>query len=418
MQLIVDGLSYRAAPLAVRERVFLQGEELRRCLGRIITRDSFSGGVILSTCNRTEVYVTAPDAAAAHAELDAFAEHIDPEGGWRQHAYRLDGEGALAHLFRVPAGMDSAIIGEAQILGQFKDSHELARDEGAIDAHLDLMMRRAISAAKRVRRETAIGRNPVGFGHAAVAQARRVFGSLAGRSVLLVGAGKMAGATARLLAGDGVGHLYFSTRTAARADALATQMPAGVEATSVASSRVEAVAAEVDLVICSTTADEFVLDRAAVARVMAHRGGRQLFLLDLAVPRDIDPRAAEIEGVHLYNIDDLAEIVARARGERSRELPAAEAIIREELLRLNTELEARRASPAIASLVARAEALRSAQVGRIDDPDERARMDRVTRALTARMLHGPISYLRAHPDDPEAVRLIEALFDLDQEARD
>ena len=413
MHLIVEGLSYRAAPLAVRERVFLNGEGLRRWLGRISARESLSGGAILSTCNRTEVYVTAPDPAAARVELDAIGGSLDPQGDWPRHAYRLEGTRALEHLFKVPAGMDSAIVGEAQILGQFKASHEIAREAGAIDARLDFLMRRAITAAKRVRTETAIGRNAVGFGHAAVEQARLVFGSLEGRSVLLVGAGKMAGSTARLLAGEGAARVYFSTRTPTRAVELAAEMPAGVVALAVPYSHMDELAAEVDLVVCSTSSPDHVFGREAVERIMRRRRHRPLFLLDLAVPRDIDPAVAEIDDAYLYNIDDLGAIVDRGLGARREELPAAEAIIREELARVASELDAHRAAPAIAALVRRAEAVRLAQLEATTDAAERERVDRVSRRLVARLLHAPITYLRAHPDDEEALRLVGEMFDVD-----
>ena len=185
----------------------------------------------------------------------------------------------------MPAGLDSAILGEAQILGQFKSALETAREAGTVDSDLDFVMRRAITVAKRVRSETGVGRNPVGFGHAAVAQARAVFGNLSGRSALLMGAGKMAGSTARLLAGDGIAPIHFSTRTPSRAMELAGEMPGGVVALTVPFSHLDQIAAEVDMIICSTSAPDYIFTREMVEGYMRRRKRRPLFLLDLAVPR-------------------------------------------------------------------------------------------------------------------------------------
>ncbi|HEY8739839.1 MAG TPA: glutamyl-tRNA reductase, partial [Candidatus Dormibacteraeota bacterium] len=198
----------------MRERVFIPAEGLRRWLGRLADQPGVRGGAILSTCNRTEIYACVEDGTTG---LDELTSALDPLGEWAAHRFQRRGSAAIQHLFRVASGMDSAILGEGQVLGQFKVAQRVAREAGTLDPDLDFVMRRAITAAKRVRSETGIGRNPVGFGHAAVAQARTVLGSLEGRSALLVGAGKMAGATARLLGDGGLARVFFSTRTPARA---------------------------------------------------------------------------------------------------------------------------------------------------------------------------------------------------------
>ncbi|HEV3231435.1 MAG TPA: glutamyl-tRNA reductase [Candidatus Dormibacteraeota bacterium] len=413
MDLLVEGLSYRGAPLAVRERVFLSGDGLRGGLRRLAAQDALSGGAILSTCNRTELYVTTAEPERAAAQLDAVVAAIDPSGEWPRHSYRLSRERALEHLFRVPSGLDSAILGEGQILGQFKGALASAVAEGTVDARLDLVMRRAISAAKRVRTETGITRNAVGFGQAAVAQAREIFGSLRGRTALMVGAGKMAGSTARLLAGEGMARVHFSTRTPARAMELAAEMPAGTISLTVPFSQVEQLAAEVDLIVCSTSAEDTLFTRSMIEEWMRRRRRRPLFILDLAVPRDVDPAAAGIGDLYLFNVDDLAAVVDRGLAERRREVPAAEAILREEIAAARELLRRREAAPAIAALRQSAEALRREHLRRHLPPgltpDQAEAVERMSAGLVARLLHGPIAHLRDHADDEPVVRRLLGL---------
>jgi glutamyl-tRNA reductase len=419
MHLLVEGLSYRRAPLSVRERVFLSGEGLRRWLERLGARPALTGGAILSTCNRTEFYLTTQDPGQARGELAELTREFDPRGEWGSHAYRLEGSDALHHLFKVPAGLDSAILGETQILGQFKSALETAREAGTVDAGLDFVMRRAITVAKRVRTETAIGRNPAGFGHAAVTQARVVFGNLSGRSALMVGAGKMAGSTARLLAGDGIARIHFSTRTPSRALELAAEMPGGVLALTVPFSHLDQIAAEVDMIICSTSSPDYIFTREMVEGYMRRRKRRPLFLLDLAVPRDIEPEVAGIDDAYLYNIDQLGQIVEQGLKQRMAELPAAEAIIKAEIDRAGSALAEARARPMIGALALRAEELRARQLQQSLPADldagRREQLEQLTRSLTAKLLHGPIRYLREHAEDQAAAAMVREMFELERE---
>jgi glutamyl-tRNA reductase len=419
MHLLVEGLNYRGAPLSVRERVYLSGQGLRRWLERLGARPALTGGAILSTCNRTEFYLTTHDPERARGELDELTREFDPRGEWGSHAYRLEGSDALHHLFKVPAGLDSAILGEAQILGQFKSALETAREAGTVDAGLDLVMRRAITVAKRVRTETAIGRNPVGFGHAAVTQARVVFGNLGGRSALMVGAGKMAGSTARLLAGDGIARIHFSTRTPSRAMELAGEMPDGVLALTVPFAHLDQIAVEVDMIICSTSSASYIFTREMVEGYMRRRKRRPLFLLDLAVPRDIEPEVAGIDDAYLYNIDQLGQIVEQGLKQRMTELPAAEAIIRAEIDRAGSALAAARAGPMIGALALRAEELRARQLQQSLPADldagQRQQLEQLTRSLTAKLLHGPIRYLREHAEDAALEAMVREMFELERE---
>jgi glutamyl-tRNA reductase len=268
--------------------------------------------------------------------------------------------------------------------------------------------------AKRVRSETAIGRNAVGFGHAALHQARAIFGNLKGRSALLVGTGKMAGSTARLLAADGIARLYFSTRTAERAMELASSMPHGVMTMTVPFSHLDEVGGEVDLIISSSSSPEHLFTRSIVEGYMRRRRRRPLFMLDLALPRDIAPDVAEVEDAYVYNIDDLAREVERGLSERGKAMPAAEAIVRQELERTTEAMQQRQAGPAIAALIEEAEALRRREVERNLPPGltpaQRNDIEQLTRSLTQKMLHPAISYLRQNPHDQDAALLLRRLF--------
>ncbi|MEA2645889.1 MAG: glutamyl-tRNA reductase [Chloroflexota bacterium] len=403
---MVEGLSHRVAPLEVRERVFIGGDELRGHLEGLRAVPALRGSAILSTCGRTEVYVTPADPGAAAGALDQLTARLSPTGDWRRLRYRLEGRAALEHLFRVPAGLDSAVIGEGQILGQFKIALRDAREAESTDSTLEFVMQRAIHVAKRVRTETAIGRDPVGFGHAAVVSARQVLGDLRGRSALVVGAGKMAGSTARALAGSGVDRIFFTSRTGERAAELAQAMAPRVTTSTVEHADLEAVAAAVDLIVCSSSAPDTLIGASMVATMMSRRPERPLVVLDLAVPRDVDPDVATIPGAHLFNLDDLGSAVEAGLSHRREELPAAEAIIAAEVDRATADLASRRADPAAAALVDEMEERRRLLLGALPadfTAAQAAEVERVTAVIARRLLHHPLVYLREHAADPDAL---------------
>ena len=406
MQLLVEGVSHRVAPLDVRERLFIDGEGLRERLAAIASGGQVGAAAILSTCGRTEFYLMSNEPELARVEVDQLMIELNALDDWRRHSYALEGEQAIAHMFRVPSGLDSVVIGEDQILGQFKSAMAEAREAMSLDSRLDFLMQRAVSVAKRVRTETEIGRRPVGFGQAAVVQAQAKLGDLTGRSALIVGAGKMAGATARSLAAMGIGRLFFSNRTRERAAALAAEMPAQVPTVAIAHADIEEAAVESDLIICSSSSPDHVIGLPMVESLMARREGRPLFLLDLAVPRDVAPDVVEVAGVHLSNIDDLGAATREAFKGRSEDVPAAEAIIEVEVERARADIGQRLADPAIAALVSSMESRRQRLLGAIPAdliPDQVGEIDRITRALTARMLHDPILYLRDNAGDAAAL---------------
>lgn len=401
MTFVLVGLSHRTAPLEVREKAFIAEAAVGECVRRLVDRDLVDGGVLLSTCNRTELYAVSASSEAAAGLFESFAlwPHELPFQLWQQYAYQLSDREALDHLFRVACGLDSMVLGEGQVLGQLKRALVQAQQAGVVDASLQVIMRGAIRAGKRVRDETALGRNPVSVSHAAVAQACALLGSLAGREVLLVGAGEMNEVALRLLRNQGIGRAYLASRTRERAVRLAR--PLGAEAIDVAT--VDEVIDGVDLIICSSSAPHHVLELDDVRRLQSRRGERPLVIVDIAVPRDVDPRAGDVPGVHLINLDDLQTIARENIEGRKGSIPAAERILDEELHRVRAALDARDAAPVIRELVDRVEGMRDRELerhlGRLpaDDNGGRAALRALAHGLTAKFLHGLVRQVRESP---------------------
>jgi len=417
MELVAAGLTFRTAPLAVRERAMVPDGEARHVLRYLVGHSGLGAAAVLSTCNRTEFYLVSPDAELAAEAVPRLARYLDPSGsgGVADHLWSLQGADAVRHMFRVAAGLDSMVLGEAQILGQFKAAHRLARHAGTLDAHLDFVMRRAVSAGKRVRTDTGIGRRAGSLSEAAVEYARTACGSLDGLGVLLLGAGKMSALAARRLASYGA-RLYITSRGGESAVDLAEQL-GGVP---VAIDNISEAAAEYDVVLCSTSSPVPVLTRADVETLQSLRGGRPLCIVDIAVPRDVDAQAGSVPGVTLVDLDGLGERVNANLEGRRRELPTAEAIIEDELRNTVTVLGQRDAAgPTISALTRRAEELRRREVERslqrldVDDA-VRAQVDVLTRSLVRKLLHGPIAHLKESADDPATALRLREVFDLDE----
>ena len=401
MTFVLVGLSHRTAPLDVREKAFIPETAVGECVRRLVDRELVDAGVLLSTCNRTELYAVSASPEAATGVFESFAlwPHELPFQLWQQYAYQLSDRAALDHLFRVACGLDSMVLGEGQVLGQLKRALVQAQQAGVVDASLQVILRGAIRAGKRVRDETALGRNPVSVSHAAVAQASAVLGSLAGREVLLVGAGEMNEVALRLLRNQGIGRAYLASRTRERATRVAS--PLGAEAIDIGA--LDEVIDRVDLIICSSSAPHHVLDVPDVQRLQSRRRERPLVIVDIAVPRDVDPLAGEIPGVHLFNLDDLQTIARENMEGRKGSIPAAERILDEELHRVQAALDAREAAPIIRDLVDRVERMRDRELARhldrLPSDDDRARnaLRALAHGLTAKFLHGPVRQVRESP---------------------
>jgi glutamyl-tRNA reductase len=418
MELVAAGLTFRTAPLAVRERAVVPESEARPVLRYLVGHSGLEAAAVLSTCNRTEFYMVSPTEYLASEAVPRLARYLDPSGSGAvaDHLWSLRGEEAVRHMFRVASGLDSMVVGEAQILGQFKAAHRTARSAGTVDARLDFVMRRAVSVGKRVRTETSIGRRAGSLSEAAVEYARGVFGSLDGVGVLLLGAGKMSAAAARRLAEYGA-RLYITSRGGESAAELAAQL-GGVP---VELGNIDGSATDYDVVLCSTSSPVPVLTRADVARLQSLRGGRPLCIVDIAVPRDVEPSAGSLPGVTLIDLDGLGERVGDNLDGRRGEMPAAEDIVADELARTVAVIGQRDAAgPTIAALTRHAEELRRREVeralGRAElDEALLAQVDVMTRALVRKLLHGPIAHLKESADDPAMALTLREVFDLDDD---
>lgn len=417
MRLVAAGVSYRTAPLAVRERVAVSASEATNLLRYLVGHAGLSAAAVLSTCNRTDFYVMCPTDALADQVVPRLVRYLDSGSGEGLSAHLVGhrDEAAVAHMFRVAAGLESMVLGEAQVLGQFKQAHQLAREANSLDPRLDFVMRRAVSAAKRVHTETAVGRRAGNLSEVALERARSVVGDLAGRGVLLIGAGTMSDLAARRLRQLGA-RLFVTSRSGVTASELAARL--GQDARAV--DRVEDVSDCIDVILASTSSPVPVLRRADVVAMQAARHGRPLCLLDIAVPRDIDPDAGSIPGVVLMDLDSLGDVVASNLLSRERAAIEAATIIDAEVARTVAVVGARDAAgPTIAALTQRAERLRAREVERTlsrlpgIDGETRTRIDALTRSIVSKLLHPPIAHLREAHDDPAVALGLRTAFALD-----
>lgn len=415
--MVLLGLDHRKTTLALREDLTFPSHELEeslRAMGQYVAE-----GAILSTCHRVELYAAAPNAQRAEAALKRFWSE---QRGVARHEfepflYRLAGRKAAEHLFSVACGLDSAIIGEPQILGQVRDALQSGLEEGSIGRVLSALFRQAVATGRRARTETGIGRNAASVGSAAVELAQQTFGELRASRVLLVGAGEMGQLAARNLMDKGAAGIAIVGGTSDRARKLALRCGSAV-----ALSQLEDGLRECDIVITCTSAPHHVVRREMVERAMRERDGRQLFLIDIAVPRDIEPSAGEIKGVHLYNIDDLESTVASNVKERREEARKVAPIVTEDAERFQRWLATQSVVPTIVALRERAEAIRqeelartSAVLSRLPERD-RQRIEALTLAIEKKLLHHPIALLRSHAAEgngKETNRALRELFGLD-----
>jgi glutamyl-tRNA reductase len=391
MKLVLVGTSYQRAPVELRELLAYDEGLRREALGRLSAEGAEAA--VLSTCNRTEVY-------GVNAEPEALEERIYGEladlsglshSELAPALYTVGDEAAAVHLFRVAAGLDSMVPGEAQILGQVREAYEAARESETTGPTLHRLFRQALRVGKRVRTETAIGENPASVSSAAAELAERVFEDLEGRRILLLGAGKTADLTAANLISRGVGEIVVANRSPERAEALARRF--GGRA--VGLDRVEAELAEADVVVSSTSSQGFVLSAAQVERAMKERRGRPIFFIDIAVPRDVDPAVIELEDCYLYDIDDLERVVAESVAGRREEAVRAEAIVSEEADSFRAWQLSLDVVPAISSLRAQAESIRLEELeraaGRLASlsPSQRRAVEALTSQIVAKLLHQP-----------------------------
>jgi glutamyl-tRNA reductase len=416
MRLVAAGLSFRTAPLAVREAAAIPAARAATTLRYLVGHAGLLGAAVLSTCNRTDFYMVCPDELSAEV-APRLARYLD-SGGARnveRHLITTVDRDAALHMFRVASGLESMVVGEAQVLGQFKTAHRVATEAGTVDARLDYVMRRAISTAKRVRTDTALGRGSASLSEIAVDCARTAVEDLDGKGVLLVGAGKMSRLAARRLRDEGARIMTTSRGESSR------RLARSVDGEPVALDSLGDVADQVDVIIASTDSARVVLDAAAVDALQQRRSQRPLCIVDMAVPRDIDASAAEIPGVTLIDIDELGRRVEERLDQRRETIPAVERIIDMELERTVMAISQRdTAGPAITELVEWAESLRAREVDRTFsaaselDAETRERVEVLTRSMVRKLLHGPVTRLREAAGDPAATLAIREAFRLDR----
>lgn len=419
MKLLLTGVSHNTAPVEVRESLAFRAEDLPRALQDLRSRAGVNEALILSTCNRVEITVTTEDSIDPQTTVDLFlTDHRPvPADGIGPHVYRYEGREAIHHLFRVAASLDSMVVGEPQILGQLKVAYTAAKDAGAVCGWLDGLLTRAFGVAKRVRSETGIGQMAVSVSYAAVELARKIFGSLAGRTVMIVGAGKMSELAARHLRRSGASHVFVTNRTHDRA----MEMARLFQGTPVEYDRFHATLPEVDILIASSAAPHYILNKEEMQRVIAARRNKPAYLIDLAVPRNIDPSVNDVANVFLYDIDDLQEVVNANLRERMKEAERAETLVSEEVERMMARLKVVEITPTIVGLQEQLEQIRSAEIEKARrrygpfTPQQEEALEAATRAIINKVAHGPISELRVQavkPDGAHAVALIKKVFHL------
>jgi glutamyl-tRNA reductase len=406
VSLVLVGTSHRLAPVEVREQVALGEKEAAETASMLATEGWEA--VCLSTCNRTELYLAGDDADAAEQRAAATLDDLPA-------LYRLHDHAAALHLFRVAAGLDSLVPGEGEILGQVRKAGEI----GAPGPLLDRLFRDAVHAGRKVRSQTGISESPASISAAAAALAQQVFGDLTGRNILVIGAGKVSEQAARNLVSRGAAISAVANRSVERAEELAGRF--GARAVSLAQARDEL--AESDVVVSSTSAGGFVLDRAGVQATLAARRGRPLFLIDLAVPRDLDPGIHELPGCYLYDIDDLQAVVAESLAGRRTEAARAEEIVAAEAERFRAWQASLDVVPAIASLRARAEEIRArelarARLGGLSEQDRRA-VESLTSQIVSKLLHLPTVRMKEAAAGAEGgvyADVVRDLFGLEDDA--
>ena len=416
MSVVVVGLNHRTVPLALLERVTIDGARLPKALHDVLSHDHVSEAVVLSTCNRTEVYVVAEKFHPAYGDLRTFFSELAfaaPEE-LADHLYVHDADAAAGHLFRVASGIDSAVVGEAEILGQVRHSWEIAQTEGAAGSQLNLLFRHALEVGKRARTETGIGRHVASVSTAAVAMAAQRLGSLEGRSILVMGAGEMGEGMVRALATNGVSDIRIANRTWENAAELAERLGG----TPIRLAELDAALSEVDLLLTGTGANSMIIEHSDIERVMRARGDREILVVDVAVPRDVDPAAADIPGVTILDMDDLRAFAEAGMAERRREVASVESMCSEELDRYLSVISAREVAPLVSRLHEQSEEIRVGELdrlhARLGDLDERQleALDALTKGIVAKLLHQPTVRLKDAAGSPRGERLAEALRDL------
>jgi len=422
MAIFLVGLNHITAPVEVRERVVFTPEQSRTALTQLSENGWLREEVILSTCNRSEIYGLTEGELSPLEEIRNFVcefHHIPPDA-LNGCFYHQTQEEAVRHLFRVASSLDSQVVGEPHILGQVRNAFVLALENKSTGIVLNRLFQKSVEVGKRVRAETEIGSRPVSLSSVAVETAAKIFGKLEGRAVLVLGAGEMSELTVESLALHGVGNFAVTNRSFDRAQELAAKF----HGTAIPWEKLDEALLPPDIIISSTSSPDFVITKSHLERLMSSRKHRPMFFIDIALPRDIDPRVQEVYNVYLYNLDDLKSIAEGNRAEREKDIPRAEKIVEEEVRLFMHWLEGLTAVPTVTSLRKKVEQIRTteleAHLRKLGPLGERERnlIDALTQSIVNKILHEPTIRLKRTADERERrdhAKALRYLFDLDKE---
>jgi glutamyl-tRNA reductase len=412
------GVNHNTAPVEVRERLALPESRLPEVCKSLCQQEGIEEGMILSTCNRVELLVRRRDGVDNLRSFVCEYFHLDP-AEYERYFYDYREEEAVRHIFRVTSSLDSMVVGEPQILGQVKEAYAVARAVGAINSQLDSLLTRAFAVAKRVRTETAVGSSAVSVASVAVELAKKIFGSLNGKHVYLVGAGKMSELAARHLIAHGAASIFVANRTYDRAVQLAKKF----HGQAIMFEQLYDTCDKADIVITSTGAPHAIFRREHGELFLSRRRNRPMFFIDIAVPRDVDPGLNKLDGIFVYDIDDLQQAVTSHVADRRKEAERAEAIVALEVQRFQARLQTLDVVPTIVSLQDHLETIRQAEIDRVRgrlgslSPDQELAVDALTRGIINKIMHTPISTLKTAARESEAttvIDLVRRLFNLQE----
>jgi glutamyl-tRNA reductase len=421
MNLVLVGISHRTAPVEIRERMSIHESRLADALTDLVHREGVREGLIVSTCNRLDLAAAGEEGAEVEPAVRRFLadyHHCDL-APYEKYLYWQRGREAVRHLFRVASSLDSMILGEPQILGQFRQAYQTAIQARALSATLHEIAEQALATGRRVRRETGLGTSAVSVSYAAVELAKKIFGNLSGKTVFILGAGKMSELAGRHLKSAGARSILVANRTYDRARELA----AAFDGIAVPFEDLFQHLGRADIVISSTGSPGFLVTREHVNEMLAGRKRRPMFFVDLAVPRDIDPAVNELDNAFVYDIDDLEQVVAANRKQREREAAWAEKIVEEEVDRTMRRLAAKELAPTIVALEQRLEEIRAAEIeryrGRLGplSNEQQAAVDALTRGILNKIMHGPITEIKSGAGNPEhgaLVQLVRRIFGVEE----
>jgi glutamyl-tRNA reductase len=412
MNIIVVGLNHKTAPVEIREKLSFQPQVLEYAHRRLLQTRGVTEGMILSTCNRVEVYTCVEDPEGGIRDVKGFlsAFHNLPLERFEEHLFACSSEGAMRHLFRVASSLDSMVVGEPQILGQLKDAYHNACKYNTAGVILNKLLHRAFSTAKRVRTETKIANSAVSISYAAVELAKKIFGSLEGKVAMLVGAGEMCELAAKHFMNSGINEIYITNRTYERAVNLAKEF----NGTPVQFNEFHHTLPKVDIVLSSTGAPHYIIKPEDVTEALRARKQKPMFFIDIAVPRDIDPKVNDIDNVYLYDIDDMQGVIEANVKERAREAERAEGIISEDLRGFVHWLKTLDLNPTIVGMRERAEEIRRKEMEKalsyLKDvsPEQMKVLESMTSAIVNKLLHHPIAALKTHAKDRYRDMYLEA----------